>query len=79
MAQFCVGITIGRVWNGLEWIGDDSEWKNLEIGVSARERSNVPANIRTLGLASEWLGLNVRTLKPAGVLAWKDAEFECST
>ena len=29
-------------WNGLEWIGDGSEWKNLKIWVSAHARSNVP-------------------------------------
>ena len=50
MAQFRAGTTIGRVWNGLEWIGDDSEWKNLEIGVSARERSNVGTRRRMAGI-----------------------------
>ena len=45
VAQFRVGITIGRVWNGLEWIEDYLEWKNFKIWVSARERSNVPSNV----------------------------------
>ena len=50
VAQFRAGTTIGRVWNGLEWIGDDSEWKNLKIWVSAHEHLNVLLNIRMLGL-----------------------------
>ncbi|XXG82985.1 hypothetical protein AAC387_Pa10g0851 [Persea americana] len=44
----------------MEW--NRFEWKEQRNEFSASERSNVPLNVRALGPADEWLGMDVRTI-----------------
>ena len=68
-------------WKGFEWFGMD--WRCFELeeprnwGFCARTFER-PFEHSNVGIAKKWLGLNVRALKPAGVLAWSDVEFEHS-
>ena len=73
---------VGMVWNGLEMIRNGISSK---IEFSARERSNVPLNVQTLGLAENgWdctFEHSFRTFERGSLLViWRGggAEFERS-